>query len=180
MLSSAARAAITTRAWVQVTACTILTDRSEIGYLSGKQAVKPAGLAPISKLPGKRQGKEHIQGGRRGGFRCLSRNLWREFQQGGGQLIKDRDALLSFYILPVKHWRWIRTSNPIESMFAIVRHRTGKIKSCLSRKTGLAMAVCRMMSAQAKWRKLDGANRLPERVQGIAFKDGVKKRQNAA
>ena len=79
-----------------------------------------------------------------------------------------------------KVWKHIRTSNPIESTFATVRHRTGKTKGCLSRKTGLAMAFRLMMSAQAKWRKLDGANRLPEIVQGIAFKDGIKQLQAAA
>ncbi len=36
------------------------------------------------------------------------------------------------------------------------------------------------MSAQSKWRKLDGANRMPEIVQGIAFKDGIKQIQTAA
>ncbi len=74
----------------------------------------------------------------------------------------------------------ISVTNPIESVFATVRHRTGKTKGCLSRKTGLAMACRRMMSAQEKWRKLDGANQLPEIFQGIVFKDGIKQVQTAA
>jgi putative transposase len=49
-----------------------------------------------------------------------------------------------------------------------------------SRKTGLAMAFKRMMSAQTKWPKLDGANRMPEIIQEIAFKDGVKQLNQAA
>jgi putative transposase len=60
------------------------------------------------------------------------------------------------------------------------RHRTGKTKGCLSRKTGLAMAFKLMMSVQVKWRKLDGANRMAEIIQGIEFKDGIKQLQNAA
>lgn len=68
----------------------------------------------------------------------------------------------------------------ISATFATLRHSTGKTKGCLSRKTGLAMAFRLMMSAHAKWRKLDGANRLPELVQGIAFKDGIKQLQTAA
>lgn len=48
----------------KVTACAILTDMPELGHLSGKQAAKLAGLAPISRQPGKWQGKERIQGGR--------------------------------------------------------------------------------------------------------------------
>ena len=78
------------------------------------------------------------------------------------KLVKDRDALLTFYDYSAEHWKHIRTSNPIESTFATVRHRTKRTKGCLSRKTGLAMAFKLMMSAQKKWRKLDGQNRLPE------------------
>ena len=84
------------------------------------------------------------------------------------KLVKDRDALLTFYDFPAEHWKHIRTSNPIESTFATVRHRTKRTKGCLSRKTGLAMAFKLMMSAQQKWRKLDGQNRLPEVISGLS------------
>ena len=46
--------------------------------------------------------------------------------------------------------------------------------------TGLAMAFKLMMSAQNKWRKLDGANRMPEIIEGITFKDGIKQLNQAA
>jgi hypothetical protein len=42
------------------------------------------------------------------------------------------------------------------------------------------MAFKLMMSAQDKWRKLDSPNRLPEIIQGIEFKDGIKQLQQAA
>ncbi len=103
-----------------------------------------------------------------------------KYDKAVAKLTKDRAELLAFYDFPAEHWKHIRTSNPIESTFATVRHRTGKAKGCLSRKTGLAMAFRLMMSAQAKWRKLDGANRLPEIVKGVEFKDGIKQRQAAA
>ena len=96
------------------------------------------------------------------------------------KLIKDRDALLTFYDYPAEHWKHIRTSNPIESTFATVRHRTKRTKGCLSRKTGLAMAFKLMMSAQGKWRKLDGRNRLPEIIDGVEFRDGLRHVQIAA
>ncbi len=96
------------------------------------------------------------------------------------KLVKDRDALLTFYDYPAEHWKHIRTSNPIESTFATVRHRTKRTKGCLSRKTGLAMAFKLMMSAQNKWRKLDGQNRLPEIIQGVEFRDGLRHVQAAA
>ncbi len=50
-------------------------------------------------------------------------------------------TLTSFYGFPAEHWKHIRTTNPIESTFATVRHRTGKTKGCLSRKTGLARVI---------------------------------------
>ena len=103
-----------------------------------------------------------------------------KYDKAVAKLVKDRDVLLAFYDFPAEHWKHIRTSNPIESTFATVRHRTGKTRGCLSRKTGLAMAFRLMMSAQSKWRKLDGANRLPEIIQGIAFEDGIKQLPTAA
>lgn len=96
------------------------------------------------------------------------------------KLVKDRDAMLTFYDYPAEHWKHIRTSNPIESTFATVRHRTKRTKGCLSRKTGLAMAFNLMMAAQKKWRKLDGQNRLPEIIQGVEFRDGLRHLQTAA
>ena len=103
-----------------------------------------------------------------------------KYDKAVAKLVKDRNVLLAFYDFPAEHWKHIRTTNPIESTFATVRHRTGKTKGCLSRKTGLAMAFKLMMSAQNKWRKLDGANRMPEIIQGIEFKDGIKQIQKAA
>lgn len=103
-----------------------------------------------------------------------------KYDKAVGKLIKDQDALLAFYDFPAEHWKHVRTTNPIESTFATVRHRTRRTKGCLSRKTGLAMAFKLMMSAKAKWRKLDGTNRLPELIQGVAFSDGIAQLQRAA
>ncbi len=57
-----------------------------------------------------------------------------KYDKAVAKLVKDRDALLAFYDFPAEHWKHIRTTNPIESTFATVRHRTGKTKGCLSRK----------------------------------------------
>jgi putative transposase len=103
-----------------------------------------------------------------------------KYDKAVAKLVKDREALLTFYDYPAEHWKHIRTSNPIESTFATVRHRTKRTKGCLSRRTGLAMAFKLMMSAQNKWRKLDGQNRLPEIIQGVEFRDGLRQRQVAA
>ncbi len=42
------------------------------------------------------------------------------------------------------------------------------------------MAFKLMMSAQKQGRKLDGQNRLPEIIQGIEFRDGIRQLQVAA
>ncbi len=99
-----------------------------------------------------------------------------KYDRAAGKLSKDKDVLLSFYDFPAEHWKHIRTSNPIESTFATVRHRTKKTKGCLSRKTALAMTFKLMMSAKRKWRKLDGANRMPEIIEGVAFKTGSSRK----
>ena len=103
-----------------------------------------------------------------------------KWEKAVAKLIKDREAMVTFYDYPAEHWKHIRTSNPIESVFATVRHRTKRTKGCLSRKTGLAMAFKLMMSAQKKWRKLDGQNRLPEIIEGVEFRDGLRQLQTAA
>jgi transposase-like protein len=43
-------------------------------------------------------------------------------------LTKDRGQLLAFYDLPAEHWDHLHTTNPIESVFATVRHRTVRTK----------------------------------------------------
>jgi transposase-like protein len=103
-----------------------------------------------------------------------------KYDKAAAKLVKDRDVLLTFYDFPAEHWKHVRTTNPIESTFATVRHRTRRTKGCLSRKTGLAMAFKLMMSAQARWRKLDGRNRMPELIEGVAFHDGIVQLHKAA
>ena len=62
-----------------------------------------------------------------------------KYERAADCLTKDRDALLAFYDFPAEHWKHLRTTNPIESTFATVRHRTIRSKGCLSNKTALAM-----------------------------------------
>lgn len=95
-------------------------------------------------------------------------------------LTRDRADLLAFYDFPAEHWKHIRATNPIESTFATVRCRTTRAKGCLSRQTVLAMTHQLMLSARKKWRRLDGQNRLPEIIQGIKFRDGIKHEIKAA
>jgi len=97
-----------------------------------------------------------------------------KYEKAADCLAKDREALLAFYDFPAEHWKHLRTSNPIESTFATVRHRTIRSKGCLSNKTALAMVFKLVDAAQKTWRRLDGHNQLPKVVQGAKFKDGLE------
>jgi transposase-like protein len=89
-------------------------------------------------------------------------------------LAKDRDSLLTFYDFPAEHWIHIRTTNPIESTFATVRLRTAKTRGCVSRAGILAMVFKLTKSAEQRWRKLKGAARLAQVIDGVHFKDGLQ------
>jgi transposase-like protein len=97
-----------------------------------------------------------------------------KYEKAAECLAKDRDALLAFYDFPAEHWKHLRTSNPIESTFATVRHRTIRAKGCLSNTTALAMVFKLVDAAQKSWRRLDGHNQLPKLVLGAKFKDGLE------
>ena len=88
-------------------------------------------------------------------------------------LTKDRDALLAFYDFPADHWDHLRTGNPIESVFATVRHRTVRTKGALSQKTAKLMVFKLVQTAAKTWRRLKGANQLPLVIEGVTFTDGV-------
>jgi transposase-like protein len=89
-------------------------------------------------------------------------------------LLKDRDALLTFYDFPAEHWDHLRTSNPIESVFATVRHRTIRTKGALSQDTARLMVFKLVLAAARTWRRLKGENQLPKVIQGVRFRDGVE------
>jgi len=99
------------------------------------------------------------------------------------KLQKDREELLAFYDFPAKHWQSIRTTNPIESTFGTIRHRTKRAKGCLSREGMLHMMFKLGQCAEKKWRRLRGFDYLAKVVAGVKFKDGIEvttDQQNAA
>jgi putative transposase len=90
------------------------------------------------------------------------------------RLVKDRERLLTFYDFPAEHWKHIRTTNPIESTFATVRHRTRRTKGCLKRNTAMVMVFKLIKEAEKRWLRLRGKNQLPNVIQGITFTDGLE------
>jgi len=98
----------------------------------------------------------------------------RKYEKAAECVAKDRDALLAFYDFPAEHWKHLRTTNPIESVFATVRHRTTRSKGCLSNKTALAMIFKLAQAAEKSWRRLKGYSLLPKVILGVKFNDGIE------
>lgn len=88
-------------------------------------------------------------------------------------LAKDKEEMLAFYDFPAKHWHHIRTTNAIESLFSMVRLRSGKVKNCVSESTLSAMVFKLAQSAEKRWMKIRGFDQLENVIQGINFVDGI-------
>ena len=101
-----------------------------------------------------------------------------KYERGVICLTRDTKAMLAFYDFPGEHREHLRSSNPIESAFATVRHRTVRhrtvrTKGALSQKTAKLMVFTLVRAASKKWRKLNGTNQLPRVIEGVKFNDGI-------
>jgi len=90
-------------------------------------------------------------------------------------LSKDEDVLFTFYDFPAEHWIHIRTTNPIESTFATVRHRTRQTKGCGSRLATLTMVFKLARQAEKHWRRINAYKLITKIIEGVKFVDGIIK-----
>ncbi|HEX5594704.1 MAG TPA: IS256 family transposase [Micromonosporaceae bacterium] len=95
-----------------------------------------------------------------------------KFPKATAKIVDDIDVLLTFYDYPAEHWVHLRTSNPIESTFATVRHRTRVTKGPGSRTAGLAMAFKLIESAQDRWRAVNAPHLVALVRAGATFING--------
>ena len=138
----------------------------------------------LAKLPKSQQpkAKRNLQeiwmaetkAGAQAAFDAFMESYKVKYEKAADCLEKDRDVLLAFYDFPAEHWKHLRTTNPIESTFATVRHRTIRSKGCLSNRTALAMVFKLVETAQKHWRRLDGHALLPKLILGVKFNDGLE------
>ena len=94
-------------------------------------------------------------------------------------MIKDREELLAFYDYPAAHWQSLRTTNPIESTFATIRHRTRRSKGCLTRTAMLSMMFKLGQCAESRWRRLRGFKELDKVLRGVKFINGIEMHYNS-
>jgi putative transposase len=71
-----------------------------------------------------------------------------------------------------EHWVHLRTTNPIESTFATVRHRSKVTRGPGSRAAGLAMAFKLIESAQDRWRSVNAPHLVALVRAGATFTNG--------
>ena len=102
-----------------------------------------------------------------------------KYPKAAEKLTKDREALLAFYDFPAEHWAHLRTTNPIESTFATVRHRTTRTRNCVSRATFLGLTFKLLEEAEKSWRRIRGAERIELLLKGVVFKDGEAVQDNS-
>jgi len=95
-----------------------------------------------------------------------------KFPKAVAKITDDLDQLLAFYDYPAEHWVHLRTTNPIESTFATVRHRTKVTKGPGSRAAGLAMAFKLIESAQDHWRMVNAPHLVALVSAGATFING--------
>jgi transposase-like protein len=95
-----------------------------------------------------------------------------KFPKAVAKITGDLAELLGFYDYPAEHWVHLRTTNPIESTFATVRHRTRITKGPGSRTAGLAMAFKLIESAQARWRAVNAPHLVALVRTGATFTGG--------
>lgn len=92
-------------------------------------------------------------------------------------LVKDQDQLLAFYDFPAEHWHHLRTTNPIESTFSTVKHRTRQSRNSCSIKTLVSSSFKLLLEAEKRWRRLRGKERLLEVVRLERFIDGINEKE---
>jgi transposase-like protein len=95
-----------------------------------------------------------------------------KFPKAVAKITDDLAELLAFYDFPAEHWIHLRTTNPIESTFATVRHRTKITRGPGSRAAGLAMAFKLIQAAQDRWRAVNGPHLVALVRAGATFIDG--------
>jgi transposase-like protein len=95
-------------------------------------------------------------------------------------LERDWEDFIAFYDFPEEHWTHLRTSNPVESIFAGVRLRTNSTKRLRSRENALYLVFKVVLRLSTNWRPINGRNQLALLLDGESFDDGRLRRTPAS
>jgi putative transposase len=92
-------------------------------------------------------------------------------------LLKDREALLIYFRYPKEHWVSLKTTNPIESIFATVRLRTNATRRIRSPRSALYLIFQLIRRAQTKWRRINAPQLVEKVLDAVRFEDGVETKE---
>ncbi len=101
----------------------------------------------------------------------------RDYPRAVECLLKDQDSLLTYFNYPREHWVSLKTTNPIESIFATVKLRTNAARRIKSPRSALYLIFQLIIRAQKNWRRLNGAHLVTKVLEGVKFEDGIEVRK---
>src|ERR1700730_10700157 len=104
---------------------------------------------------------------------ALSARLRAQGQEQAAECLeRDWEDFVTFYNFPQEHWVHVRTSNPIESIFAGVRLRTQTTKRMRVRENALYLVFKLVTRLSLNWRSINAPNQLRLLQAGYQFQDG--------
>jgi transposase-like protein len=135
------------------------------------------GALPISAHPGAKKALAEIWNAEDKNYAHAAAKAFEaaygaKFPKATAKITDDLEQLLAFYDYPADHWIHLRTTNPIESTFATVRHRTKITRGPGSRAAGLAMAFKLIEAAQDRWRAVNAPHLVALVRAGATFVNG--------
>jgi transposase-like protein len=101
----------------------------------------------------------------------------REYPRAVECLVKDQEALSTYFSYPQEHWVSLKTTNPIESIFATVKLRTNAARRITSPRSALYLVFQLILRAQNRWRCINAPHLVTKVLDGVTFKDGIEVRQ---
>ncbi len=101
----------------------------------------------------------------------------REYPRAVECLLKDREALLAYFAYPKQHWISLKTTNPIESIFATVKLRTNATRRIKSPRSALYLIFQLIVRAEKRWRRINAPQMVTKVLAGVTFEDGLEVRK---
>ncbi len=104
----------------------------------------------------------------------FSERFHKDYPRAVECLLKDKDSLLMYYNYPREHWASLKTTNPIESIFATVKLRTNAARRIKSPRSALYLIFQLIIRAQKRWRRINAPNLVTKVLEGVKFEDGIE------
>jgi putative transposase len=99
--------------------------------------------------------------------------------EAGRLLEEDWERLVAYYDYPKEHWTHLRTTNPVESPFAVVRLRTTAAKRYKRVESATAMIWKLLMVAEQSFRKVNAPELMAKVASGATYINGGRRRMES-